>query len=354
MYRVILNRRPDPQGYDTSLSALRGGLSREELVRRILVSEEFNARSRKDPVVASWFSESSDPWALLKEMDADVTVRLPSRDRVRLRLCGPVGDESIMQPLIRDRGMYEPHVTNLLLAVLRPGDTFIDFGAALGYFTILAGAKVEESGRVVAFEPLSTSNAYCRQNIELNGLNNVTLLDYGLWSERTKKYFLTPPHRFLGGAHIAPEHDPDPYDKNHPKETVQLVAFDELINTGELSLHRLDLVKMDIEGAEPFALNGMRQTIARFRPPIVLELNRHCLRRFFDLDADVIWNQLLQFNYRTLVFQKQIGTRPDLRPTVLYNQELAIIDKGDKLNEICAPMRPIDILAVPNELITAP
>ena len=54
---------------------------------------------------------------------------------------------------IREEGVWEPYETSLVLAMLRPGDVFVDVGANIGYFTILAASAVGAQGMVFAFEP---------------------------------------------------------------------------------------------------------------------------------------------------------------------------------------------------------
>ena len=58
-----------------------------------------------------------------------------------------------------------------------------------------------------------------------------------------------------------------------------------------------DLIKMDIEGAEPYALQGMVDTLKRCHPAIVMEVNRYCLKSFFGKDAEDIWQPLNDLGY---------------------------------------------------------
>jgi FkbM family methyltransferase len=349
-FLVILNRPPGPLGLQYYLAALAQGKSRQEIIRDMLLSDEFRKRRSADKIIESWFGPESrkpfDRWALLKELDADLIIHLPADSSKRTRLCCPVRDESLTQMLVDGRGLYEPHVTRFLQTVLREGDTFLDVGAGFGYFTVLGARLVGESGRVMSFEPSPTNSRYCKFNIDLNGLKNVTLLPYALWHENARKK-LYASNRFLGGAHL------NLHEENRAEEaTVQLVELDELVKSGEVELESIRLVKIDIEGAEPFALKGMRETITRFRPLIELELNRFCLTTFYRTDTQLIWDILMELNYDIFIFLEQTGKRKGLKPMLFSSIEFAQAEGTHLLNSLCQPdwrSPPIDLLAIPKE-----
>ena len=71
---------------------------------------------------------------------------------------------------IREEGIWEPHETSLILDLLQPGDTFLDVGANIGYFSILAAAAVGEAGSVMAYEPDPENYRLLQANVELNAL----------------------------------------------------------------------------------------------------------------------------------------------------------------------------------------
>ncbi len=76
---------------------------------------------------------------------------------------------------IRDHGLWEPFETSVFLSLLRPGDTVIDVGANVGYYTVLAARRVGPTGTVHAFEPDADNVRLLRENVALNGLGNVTV-----------------------------------------------------------------------------------------------------------------------------------------------------------------------------------
>ena len=173
-----------------------------------------------------------------------------------LKIKGPANDDSVVRTIILREGEYESHVTRFVSSVLKEGDTFVDIGANIGYFTLLGSKLVGESGTVLAFEPLSISFDYLKQNLELNSIANVACFKYGLWNEEIDKevYFN---NNSLGGTHIISSDHPE-YHRYHQKETIHCITLD---NLNYPDFGRLKLIKMDIEGSEPFALLGMRRTI---------------------------------------------------------------------------------------------
>ncbi|MEM6996443.1 MAG: FkbM family methyltransferase, partial [Myxococcota bacterium] len=82
-------------------------------------------------------------------------------------------DRTLSETLWRT-GTWEALQTKALLERLEPGDTFVDVGANLGYYTVLAAKKVGPSGRVFAFEPDPESFALLKRNVDRNGLTNIT------------------------------------------------------------------------------------------------------------------------------------------------------------------------------------
>jgi hypothetical protein len=118
-------------------------------------------------------------------------------------------------------------------------------------------------------------------------------------------------------------------------ESIPVVSLDDLVARGELELTRLDVVKMDIEGAEPSALFGMRRTIARCRPEIVMEINPETLAVCGAAIGDV-WNTLTALSYEVRAFQ--MWKERDPEPVTTLNQ----------LASLC-PYGAIDIVAVPVE-----
>lgn len=303
-YNVLFGRDPEPGGQKHWSSALKGGLQREEFLRALLSSLEF----RENMGAIESFS---------KHQDVDLIIPIHG---YHLRV--PAAELSLVPNLLNERS-WEPHITRYLRLNLKPTDIFMDVGANLGYFTIICAPLVK---RVIAFEPVSTTYSYCKANISLNSLINVDLYQYGLWNEDTVKYIRIDSSRLMTASITEDE-------STSNIESISCVSLDRMIRRGELNLPRLDIVKMDIEGSEAFALKGMEHTIVRFRPKILMELNRPALERFGNT-VDDVWNFFSKISYKLDAFKHWEETDP--RP----------LESLQQLKHLCPSDSLIDILAV--------
>jgi len=292
-YELLLSREPDPAGLKHWTMALENGLTKDNFIRAVLTSAEFREKSAESEQLQSY---------------ENVDLIIPFKD-FELRV--PASDQSLVPHLLKYRS-WEPHLTQYLTNQLRPDHVFFDVGANIGYFTVLCAPRVE---RVVAFEPGVRARRYCERNIILNDLRNVDLHAYGLWHEDAKLHLRTEPN----GVNAAITASVDPLNS----ESIDVVSLDKYIADGRLVISRLDVMKMDVEGAELLALKGMLETIARFRPTIVMELNRPMLWTF-DITVEDIWQFLQHIEYDVRAFEpwqqkepvavSNIGALKDLCP----------------------------------------
>lgn len=162
---------------------------------------------------------------------------------------------------------YEPYTLQLFQEAVKPGATVLDIGANIGYFSLAAAERVGAEGRVYAFEPGRDNFKVLKRNIEINNFENITAVPKAVGSE-SKTVTLTLAE------------DPDQHSLFKPpmvgakgRITVECVALDDFM-VGET----IDVVKMDVEGNELGALDGMRQIIAKSNALVmVVELNPVCL-----------------------------------------------------------------------------
>lgn len=191
----------------------------------------------------------------------------------------------------RNRGIildeYEPAVANKMRELLRPGMTVCDVGANLGVITLLAARLVGASGRVLAFEPVPGNCELLRYNVTLNGYANVSIFQKAV-SDQTgvAEIHLS---NFCGSHSLLPQ-PAEATGQILSVETVRLDSFPEL--------QRLDLIKIDTEGAELSVL----RSLGIIRPShILLECNterlqagglsgREFLQALRDLGYDYIKN----------------------------------------------------------------
>jgi len=171
-------------------------------------------------------------------------------------------------------GTYEPGLLRLIEAELRRGDVMADVGAHVGVHALTAARRLRDlgGGRVVAFEPTADSAAALRSAAARNGLP-VAVVRTALGEEEgTVELFGDPRY----GAHDAGVRSQ--FGAGEVVDTAPLTTFDAWAE--RVGLDRLDLVKIDIEGAEILALRGMRAALRRYRPRVVaIEVKDVVMRR---------------------------------------------------------------------------
>lgn len=181
----------------------------------------------------------------------------------RSRTADVQGHRMVLDPrdslLLSVREVYEPTETAFFLRSLRPGQTVVDVGANIGYYTLLFARAVGPSGRVYAFEPEPNNFELLQTNVELNGYQNVVLENAAVSaSPGTLRLFLNDGN--LG--------DHQTYDAGEGRAAVEIRAasLDEYFAANRAPI---DFIKMDIQGWEPAALAGMRGVLDA-NPDVVL------------------------------------------------------------------------------------
>src|SRR6478609_5210120 len=95
-------------------------------------------------------------------------------------------DAEVVTRSLLEVGYWDPSISGLMQRVLRPGMTFVDAGANIGWFSVLGSRLVGRQGRVFAVEPDQLNLQILRANLERHDCSNVTVLPIAAWSERTK------------------------------------------------------------------------------------------------------------------------------------------------------------------------
>jgi len=174
-------------------------------------------------------------------------------------------------------GTYEPFTTALFKKLLtRKGMVFVDLGASVGYFSMIAAKLVGNSGRVYAFEPEPSSFDLLVKNAKLNGFENIVPVPKAVSNcDSVTNIFIppreTPPSESPHVYQIFSAHD------GYESVSVQTVSLDSFFKDKNYSV---DFIKMDIEGAEVLALQGMANVIEKNRGlKIITEFNPEYLKR---------------------------------------------------------------------------
>ncbi|MEM7332224.1 MAG: FkbM family methyltransferase [Chloroflexota bacterium] len=192
--------------------------------------------------------------------------------------------------LLRDK--HEPETTQLFERIVQPGMTVLDIGAHVGYYSRKFAQKVGENGRIISFEPHPKTYQTLQQNIsrfsnittyqvalaEMNG--QAELHDYLVMSASGSLNYDPSIEDLQKSIQSKQDVAPRLSDDFQPKTyIVQTRPVDDCLK--ELNINAIDLIKMDIEGAELGALRGMRQTIQNSANlMLVMEYNPQALQGF--------------------------------------------------------------------------
>lgn len=176
--------------------------------------------------------------------------------------------------------LYEPEVSLVLMHILQSGDGFVDVGANVGFFTVIAARLVGTGGQVHAFEPETANMQRLRQNIALNELTNVELHEAAVGDHNGEtELFINSDN---DGGHALWNPAAHSFNKRS-RETVivqktRLVTLDSALGNYAGAHPRIKAIKLDAEGYEQHVLIGAVETIRHHNIPFVLaEINRFAL-----------------------------------------------------------------------------
>lgn len=211
-------------------------------------------------------------------------IRLLARTEVGSVSCDP---RDGVQSTLLERGEWEPTISRTISRILRPGDVFVDVGANIGYFSLLASRVVGGEGLVLAFEPLQENVARLIDTCSRNRSRNVICLGLALNDAgRLVKLHLSGDGQ-VGLTSMRPF--------GADSRTVLSCRLDDIIDASLFT--RVRLVKIDVEGAEMNALKGMAALLNRgHRPYFICEVTDEFLR-CFGASAESLTRQFASYGY---------------------------------------------------------
>lgn len=200
-----------------------------------------------------------------EEVATDVgPLLLPSHDQVVL-------------PWIRSRGCWEPEESAVFAAVLEPGMHVLDLGAHVGYYSLLAAQKVGPEGRVVAFEPDPANFSLLCANLERAGASAARPVPAAVGHTTELRVFST-------SADNTGDHSFDLAAADRRHLPVPCLAIDDLLDDWP----GVNLVKIDIQGADHHAIAGMLRLLRRGRPVVLVEFWPQGIRALGDDPSQVV------------------------------------------------------------------
>lgn len=233
-YRLILRRSPDADGVAHYVDRIiSGDMALEDLAQTLLDSDEYISQQtwRTTAVAMNGLQVVVDPT-----------------------------EPEFGRAIARD-GIWEAHIIRQIETRLEPGSVFVDIGANVGVMSFHAARAIGPKGRVIAFEPNPDNVQRFLQGMLANGFEQIALHPFAL-SNHASVFSIrggsnTHLSRSVSGGRLVQAFTGDSVLKHEP---------------------RVDLIKLDIEGHEPLALDGLKDTLRRHRPLLLCEFNPRCLR----------------------------------------------------------------------------
>jgi FkbM family methyltransferase len=150
--------------------------------------------------------------------------------------------------------IYEPYETQLISSIIEPGDVVLDIGTHIGYYTLIFAKLVGQNGKVFAFEPEPTNFQLLERNVRVNGYSNVILEQKAVSNRNEKKKLYLS--KESSGMHTVYKSQ----YANLDSVKIETISLDNYFrNYGG----KIDFIKMDIEGSEYTALEGMQTVLQR-------------------------------------------------------------------------------------------
>ncbi|MFM8469676.1 MAG: FkbM family methyltransferase [Limisphaerales bacterium] len=199
---------------------------------------------------------------------------------------------------------------------------FFDVGSNVGYYTLLAAPLVGQHGKVHAFEPVSVQHADLRANLERNQLQNV-VPERLIVTDRAGTMEIN-----LGAEDNAGTASVNlVYRENHSTERVDCTTLDAYLHARGIT--RLDVLKIDVEGHEPFVLHGMTDTLRTLRPLLLVEVRGDMLEEVGS-SREALFGQIAAHGYFPYALTRGGWPRPMRIPV---DGNLVVFSPDDRLHE---------------------
>lgn len=183
-------------------------------------------------------------------------------------------------------GYYEPELVEVIKKLVKPGDVFIDGGANIGYFSLLAA---KYGATVFAFEPVSEVFEQLKINLHINNEDKITPIQkaFGDIVGEKEIYISGSDNRGMSSFER-------PENFSGASEIVDIIRLDDWVT--EFQINKINIIKLDIEGSELVALKGMETSLKEFKPLVITEVNLGTLSQFGIKPADIV-NFMRKLNF---------------------------------------------------------
>ncbi len=188
-------------------------------------------------------------------------------------------------------GYWEKYETELFKKTIKEGMTVVDIGAHIGYYTLFSASLVGEKGKVYAFEPGPENYSLLVKNIEVNGYNNVVAVKKAV----SNKAGVTK--LFLGTSALHSIVDSEDSKQSIEVETTTLDDF-------FIKKEKIDVIKMDAEGAEYMIFLGMQKILKENNDIIIFtEFFPALLKKY--VEPKIYLEELIKSNFKLFIIHNE-------------------------------------------------
>lgn len=195
---------------------------------------------------------------------------------------------------------YEKDNFKFVFDQVKPGDTVLDCGAHIGLFAVIASQATGSHGKVYAFEPSPTTNKLLQKSIAINKAGGIiTPFQNAIGGEvGTTTFFVSDGQADNSNSLVQ-------YKEDRPLHgiSINVITIDSFVQ--QQKLHKVNFIKIDVEGAEYDALKGCAVTLATYKPACILAIHPDAVKAKGDSLAQ-IYDLVLQLNYNPYYNNKLI------------------------------------------------
>lgn len=264
----------------------------------------------------------------------DYRLKLPFSDQI-YHIKGEPQDESVPEALSAQDGIYEPWIMQILKRYIREDSICLDIGANIGIISIAMSALASQ-GRVFAFEASKKNYELLKTNLSINHIQNVEPLHLAIY-DRSGEVVFEHVNEFAAGSYIS---ETEIHDHRAESERVQCVRLSDWVRSRG-DLHTIDLVKMDIEGAEIRALEGGQEALRKYKSLLMVECNSYTISTFQGQSPSKLYTILQDiFPHVYLIDRDTAGLRPI---GSLQDFEKSIVKPQSYIEDLLCSFEPLDL-----------
>jgi FkbM family methyltransferase len=278
---------------------------------------------------------------------ASFNINRPGLERdIVLHLDPECFSQRLMLDCFRSGRLLEPETSALVDILLQPGDTFIDIGGHVGFFSMLAAGLVGPTGRVYVFEPERTNYVHLLTHITLNNFHHVFPFPWAVGHSTAVVDFFT--NLDNDGGHALWEPGRHPFNQKSrqqvSKESVFLISLDDIFGSAQPGFAKL--IKIDTEGNEASVLRGARNFLTRAQiPAIIAEINRFGLAQLGSSEQEMR-ALMTDLGYTTYALLGDLPVRLAPHESIQSSYVYNVLFANPQLQQIVADRWPQDARAV--------